>query len=353
MPKVNRMNQVEINEYNTFIRQSKEGQITQDTRWHAVKENWVPYYIYLKKEEKIVAAASILVSKGPKGKKFAYCTKGPVMNMENQALFKELVEECVAYLPKDVYVLKFDPEIPYSQTRNQQFIDAGFYTYNRNIHYLGMHGTIQPRLNMVIDFETFEQRPTSIYDIVPSKIKNKLKKAKKDGVEVSSGLDESFLRVFYQSYQEMSIRHGISYRPMDYFERMVEAFQGSSLMKIYIAKRNETVLATGIAFNCGNKVWYMYAGSASGKVYNAPYAIQEAMIQWALDSGCRRYDMGGIEQETEEDGLYTFKRNFVRQPASEYMGEIDYVMLPETYQQVMAEKFGFSVNLSSDQRVYS
>lgn len=52
MPKVNRMNQVEINEYNTFIRQSKEGQITQDTRWHAVKENWVPYYIYLKKKRK-------------------------------------------------------------------------------------------------------------------------------------------------------------------------------------------------------------------------------------------------------------------------------------------------------------
>lgn len=353
MPKINQNNQTEINEYNLFIQQSNYGQITQDTRWHTVKTNWEPYYIYLKKEGELVAAASILVGEGPNNKKFAYCTKGPVMDMDNQALFNELVQECLVYLPKEVYVLKFDPEIPYSDARNQQLIDAGYFTYNRNIQHLGMHSTIQPRLNMVLDFEIFDQRPTSVYDLVPSKIKNKLKKAKKDGVVVSSGLDQPFLDTFYQTYLTMSIRHGISYRPKAYFERMVQAFQGTSLMKIYIAQRNAEILATGIAFNCGNKVWYMYAGSSSGKVYNAPYAIQEAMIQWALDSGCRRYDMGGIEQETEADGLYTFKRNFVRQPASEYIGEIDCVILPETYQQVMTDKLGISVNISSTPRVYS
>ncbi|MHC9000298.1 hypothetical protein [Enterococcus bulliens] len=36
----------------------------------------------------------------------------------------------------------------------------------------------------------------------------------------------------------------------------------------------------------------MYAGSMDTLLYNAPYAVQEAMVQWAIDANCARYDMG-------------------------------------------------------------
>lgn len=352
MPKVNLQHKTEVETYTTFIRDSNFGQITQTIHWHEVKENWVPYYIYLEEDNTIVAAASVLVGDGPHGKRFAYCCKGPVMDLTDSALFNALVQECLKYLPDDVYLLKFDPEIPYEEVKNQQLLDAGYYTYNRNIQHLGMHGTIQPRMNMVIDFDTFDQYPTSVYDIVPSKIKNKLKKAKKEGIQVFFGTDTDTLAAFYTTYESMSLRHNIRYRPKEYFERMLAVFQDTACMRIYLAKRGNEILASGLAFLCGKKVWYMYAGSVSKKVYHAPYAIQEAMIQWAIDSGCHYYDMGGIEVADETDSLYTFKRNFVRQPVSEYIGEIDYVLLPEVYQQVCAEKYGLSINLFPNKCVY-
>lgn len=81
------------------------------------QNNWDPYYVYLQKNGKITAAASILVSESPYGKRFAYCSKGPVMDITNLELFEQLVAECEKYLSEDnIYLLKFDPEIIYNET---------------------------------------------------------------------------------------------------------------------------------------------------------------------------------------------------------------------------------------------
>lgn len=339
MPVLDQNNKQAVQAYQTFVNTSPFGQITQNIAWQAVKENWEGLYVYVEEAGRIIAAASILIGQGPEGSRFAYCTKGPVMDMQDISLFNQLVTECKKALPEDVYLLKFDPEIKYDEELIQFLTDAGYVILSRNIEALGMHGTIQPRLNMVIHFDQCETRPTSLHDLVPSKIKNKLKKAVKDGVEVTYGNGVEELEAFYISYETMSKRHGISYRPKFYFEQMQKAFPGTEQMRIYLAKKEGELLSTGVAFKAGDKIWYMYAGSMDTLLYNAPYAVQEAMVQWAIDANCARYDMGGIEAESTEDGLYTFKRNFVREGAVEYLGEIDVVLDQKLYDKVYQEKY--------------
>lgn len=335
VPLVNLSNTSELQAYQKYIYQSPFGQITQDPQWRHIKTNWEPYYIYLQKNGEITAAASILVGESPYGKRFAYCSKGPVMDMTNLELFEQLVAECRKYLmDKYIYLLKFDPEIIYTETLTNDLEKRNFHVLNKNVSQLGLHGTIQPRLNMVIDLNTYSPSLKSVYDIVPSKTKNKLRRAQRDGITVTYGLNQALLQDFYHTYKMMSIRHGISYRPKEYFERMVATYR----MRIYIAYKEDKAYASGIAFKCGDKLWYMYAGSIDGPLYNAPYTIQEEMIQWAIDTNVRYYDMGGIEKADNSDSLYSFKRNFVRQSVSEYIGEIDCVFDELVYQKMIAEK---------------
>lgn len=191
---------------------------------------------------------------------------------------------------------------------------------------------------MVIDLSTYVPYIKNVYDIVPSKTKNKLRRARREGITVTFGITQSLLKDFYHTYTMMSIRHGISYRPKEYFERMLKTYKETDRMRIYVAYKEDKAYASGIAFRCGNKLWYMYAGSIDGPLYNAPYTIQEEMIQWAIDTNVKYYDMGGIEKAEPSDSLYSFKRNFVRQLVSEYIGEIDYVFDETIYKKVIEEK---------------
>ncbi|MGL5747715.1 MAG: UDP-N-acetylmuramoylpentapeptide-lysine N(6)-alanyltransferase, partial [Weissella cibaria] len=63
--------------------------------------------------------------------------------------------------------------------------------------------------------------------------------------------------------------------------------------------------------------------------------VQTEMIQWAMDSNVSLYDMGGIGEASPEDGLFVFKRTFVKDDPREYIGEIDVVLDDATYDELV------------------
>ncbi len=239
-------------------------------------------------------------------------------------------------MKKNVYLLRLDPEWRYDEALVQSILDAGYKVRGRNLAHLGMHATIQPRLNMVIDLTKHPEAET-LFDMVPSKTKNKLRKPSREGVVVDYGLTDDFLDDFYATYVTMSQRHEISHRPKDYFARMIETYKDTDIMRIYRAKLADETLATTIGFDMGDKVWDMYAGSVDHDKTNALYATRVAMVEWALATGKRRYDIGGIQAADESDGLYKFKRNIVRDEPTEYLGEIDVVLNPAAYADLVQE----------------
>ncbi|MBM7616646.1 lipid II:glycine glycyltransferase (peptidoglycan interpeptide bridge formation enzyme) [Weissella uvarum] len=322
--------------YDAFVRQSPYGQVTQDLGWAEVKNNWEPIDVYLEDDNgDIKAAMSMLLSDTKTGKKFAYASKGPVMDVTDLDLLDQLVDEAVTALDGRAYVLRFDPEVPYSDELNEALMARGYKTRNKNVADQGMHATIQPRLNMVLDLTKFPDAQTTL-DLYPSKTKSKIKRPFRDGVEVHSGNTATELDEFFKTYQTMANRHGISYRPIEYFQRMQAAFDADT-MQIFVAEREGELLSTGIAIKYGPKIWYMYAGSMDGNTYYAPYAVQSEMIQWAIDSKVERYDLGGIESESTDDSLYVFKHVFVKDAPVEYIGEIDKVLDQAAYDELVQD----------------
>ncbi|MFL4498178.1 lipid II:glycine glycyltransferase FemX [Weissella sp. MSCH1] len=337
MPVLNLNDDAAVAKYNAFIRQSPNAQISQDLGWAKVKNNWEPCYVYLEDAAgNITAALSMLLTMTPSGKKFAYASKGPVMDMSDLATFDQLIATAKQALGDDAYLLRLDPEVRYDAQFEADLRAHGYEVRGRNVAEQGMHATIQPRLNMVIDFANYPDA-TSLYDMVPSKTKNKLRKPEREGVVVDYGLDQSFLDDFFETYVIMSNRHGITHRPKDYFERMMQTYAGTDIMRIYRAKKDDVLLATTIGFKMGDKIWDMYAGSIDHDLTNAHYATRVHMVQWALDAGLKRYDIGGIDHADNTDGLYKFKRNFVRQDPTEYIGEIDVVLDDAIYDELVRQ----------------
>jgi len=78
---------------------------------------------------------------------------------------------------------------------------------------------------------------------------------------------------------------------------------------------NEIPLAASIFIMSNNEVTYLFSGAYDEyKSYNAPYALQWYMIQYALDHGYERYNFygtsGNFNKDAEDYGVYEFKKGF-------------------------------------------
>lgn len=327
-----------VSRFQDFVRGSKYGQITQDLGWAAVKDNWEQFHAYVEDDGQIVAAISILMTKLANGSRFAYASKGPVMDAHNLDLLDRLVAEVKpTLLEKNVYVLRMDPEVAYDEAFDAEIKAHGYET--RNVQAEGLHGTIQPRINIVVDLQG-KQTQDEILAGFSSRVRTKIRKGWRDGVTTRYSNDEADLKIFYDIYEEMAHRHDISYRPYDYFQRMLATFGPDDIMRIYVAEKDGATLAVGLGFAFGDKVWYMYAGSISGPIFEAPRVIQVAMMEWAVAEGMSAYDLGGVGAADAEDSLYRFKSGFLGKYESPrvYIGEIDCVLDDAVYDQLVRQK---------------
>lgn len=336
MPVVKQTNQTEVAKYQAFVEQAKYTAITQDPKWAQVKNNWEPLEVYLEEEQQIVAAMSILMIEQTDGHVFAYVSKGPVVNEYSPEIVNQLIAEAEPILKeKKVFLLRMDPEWPYSEALSVAFRAEGYQVRNRNV---SGKATIQPRYTMRVDLRNVqneEELMASFY----GKTRYRIRYALKNGVTYRLSDKREDLAIFYNLHKETSERHGISYRPFSYFERLADAFLARGLMRIVIAEVDGKPDAAGLDFAYGNYVWYMYAGSThENQVLMAPYLVNWVGMQWALALGKEFYDLGGVFAPDKSDSLYQFKYMFTRpNGATEYIGEIDKVY-DEAYYQKFLEK---------------
>ncbi|MFC4761088.1 lipid II:glycine glycyltransferase FemX [Fructobacillus durionis] len=334
---LNDSKQVEL--YRQFVENSPYGQVTQDTKWAELKANWGHLFIYREDDQgNIIAAMTILTVEAVPGKLLAYCPKGPVADIHDVALVKSMVEEAVAELPDNVFLVRMDPEVIYDEKLDSIYKEAGFKTRNTEITY--MHGNIQPRKNVELyydgrgeDASVLTNEDELMLHFKP-KHRNAIRRAIRDGVTITVGQSEEELKDFFELYKSMAGVHHITYRPFSYFENMGKIWADSDRFKVFVAKNDEgTPIAAGIGFNYGDKIWYMYAGS--NKEYRhlqAPYLVQWEMLKWGLAEKKVRYDFGGVGEFSSEDGLYKFKHGFAyHDPDQEYIGELDWVLDQEAY----------------------
>lgn len=73
-------------------------------------------------------------------------------------------------------------------------------------------------------------------------------------------------------------------------------------------------LAGALFYKYGNEITYLYSGAKDEYfAFNAPYALQQEILRWALDEKITRYNMyytSGEFSGYHESGVHTFKKGF-------------------------------------------
>lgn len=156
-----------------------------------------------------------------------------------------------------------------------------------------------------------------------------IKKAAKEGVEVTSSASPEDLKAFHDLYVHTAQRDHFTPRPLAYFQTMVDALGSESpdRIKLWFARHEGELVASTISIRVGTHAWYSYGASSTEKrEVRGSNAVQWAMIQDALAAGAAVYDLRGITDTLDPDdshvGLIQFKVGTGGE-AVEYAGEWD------------------------------
>ena len=323
MPILDKNNKIEVERYKEFLKSNENTRLTQSLEWGKVKNDWKQEVVYLEENEKITASMTLLLEKVPKmNYHLMYCSRGPVCKSDDIETIKKLTKEVDPLISKyNVFCLKFDPQIKYSDELNKTFLINGFKTSGKNPDHDKL---IQPLYEAVLNIDNISE--DDLMKRFAEKTRYNIRLSKRKGVEVYYSRNEEDLKIFYELYKITCIRDKIGCRAYEYFKRMLEAFDEDHL-RIYIAKHEEDKLSAAIAVTYGTEMFYLYGASSNEKRNLMPnYAMQWEMIKWGLEKKCKTYNFGGIIHLDKNNGLYKFKTGFCREEGIvHYIGEIDKV----------------------------
>ncbi len=321
MAVLNKNNVEEIIKYKDFIFNNENTSLLQSMEWAEVKDDWDSEYVYLEEDGEIVAALSILIKNIPGGYSLMYASRGPVCDFNDISLVKRLIDEVKPLAKKyKAIMLKMDPEVRYSDALTKKYEDNGFKVKNRQAE---IEDLIQPRNNMIVYFE--DNDAESIMMKFSSRNRNKIRSAGRKGVYTNWDNSDEFIDSFYELYTFMAKRNKISHRDKNYFYKMRDAFEDK--FRVYLVYHEDDILSGGITINYNGKLYYLYGGSNNTKRNMYPNDFMNfEMMRWGLETKGKQYDMGGVLNMDENDGLYRFKKPFCKKDGvTEYIGEVDYV----------------------------
>ncbi len=298
--------------YESYVKNHMHGSFMQSLNWTKVKRNW-QYEVAASYDADGNMRGAMLVLILPDAKKdgraLLYAPRGPVCDYKDRECVADMLaaaKELCGRFPAGTF--KVDPYIRADDSESiSVFTDAGF----DFIPGLPFHGSIQPRHNYMLcgirgmtHDEMLEKlgRKTRYYVKMPFE---RGVTCKYGGVEM---LDD-----FYKIYEETGLRQQFTIRPEKYLRDIVTSFGDNA--RLYMCYYNGMPLAGAITLNYAGKCEYVY-GCSSGerRELYATYALQWRMIQWALDTRCAIYDMGGICVDPAENrhlySVYQFKKKF-------------------------------------------
>lgn len=301
--------------FEDFVRTHPKGHFLQSTLWPAVKPQWDWRGVLSLDEEGVARGAlSILSRRMPGGYSMLYAPRGPVCDVGDAAVLKELFDGA-QQVAREVrgYLLQLDPDILNTDEGFKADMQAlGFAYEEAGLNFEG----IQPRFVFRLDVEGKDEE--EIMAGFEQKTRYNIRLAGKKGVTTrywggDEDIPEEALTAFAQIMQTTGKRDQFLVRSREYFANMLRAL--GPHCRLYMAYLEDLPISGTIATQYGDKTWYMYGASSNEHRNVMPnYLLQWEMIRWAVESGCRIYDFRGVSGDLSPDnplyGLYRFKKGF-------------------------------------------
>ena len=323
------VNKDNIEKYNEFLKNHDRCNFQQSIEWGKVKESWKNEIVLAEdKDGNIIGSISVLIRKIPIFGNLMYSSRGPVCDIHDQEVLKQLTEGVKELAKKyNAFVLKIEPDIKSDDKEFREIITKLGYKIKDDAK--NFSEEIQPRYVFRLDIKG--KTEDEIFKAFHQKTRYNVRLATKKGVTVKEGTRED-LKDFHEIMKITGKRDDFIIRPLSYFEKMYDEL-GPEHAKLLMAY--EKPISGIFNIDYGNKVWYLYGASSNEHRNLMPnYLLQWEGIKYAIKNGKDMYDFRGVSGVIDEShpqyGLYRFKKGFNAE-FTEFIGEIYLNFKPVTY----------------------
>jgi lipid II:glycine glycyltransferase (peptidoglycan interpeptide bridge formation enzyme) len=239
------------------------------------------------------------------GKKFVYCPRGPLGNLE-AALedFRRLAND------RNIIFSRFEPLQPMDLPRAVK--------------------ETQPTNNWVLNLEKTEEE---ILMGMKPKTRYNINLAKRKGVVIREG-DQTDLIKIWQMFLETAERNQIRLHAQNYYFQMWDYLHPNHLRTL-IAEYKGQILSGMILTLFADTATYLHGGSSvKFKEAMAPYLLHFEAIRLTKNLGMKSYDFGGVASSNDLKhswaGISRFKKSFGGNEVI-YPGSFDLIYSPIWY----------------------
>lgn len=206
------------------------------------KTSWQSYFVGLKDDKNIVAAAMLLAHKRHFNCHEFYCPRGYLIDFENDKLVREFTKEISKYIKeKNGYILRIDPYV----INKERDIDGNVVengTDNtkivKNLLSLGFKKVKEREMEQVSWMFSLSLEGKSEEEILKQmkqNTRNIIRKTEKDGITVKE-LSYEELDRFHKILVETGKRKDFSIRDISYYQEMYKLFHDKGEVKYYITE---------------------------------------------------------------------------------------------------------------------
>jgi len=141
---------------------------------------------------------------------------------------------------------------------------------------------------------------------LPKETRNKLNRASRQEIETMEGPGEGDLEAYYQVRCENMRRNGVDCTPYGYYLTQWRILQGSPVMKLFLAKSGDRLLAGQLAYLAGRVVHLAGVAVSDYCIQHrlaGNDALQWALIEWAHRNGYETIDYTGAHPHSSDEKL--------------------------------------------------
>lgn len=242
-------------------------------------------------------------------------------------LLSELSKALKPLLPKNTMVIRFDPEVTFTNLEDRDLFNYGLKTvaWADKLKLKKNKVDIQPPDSTLVSLEGTEDEILARmhqkwrYNIRLSERKGVIiKKYNGDSAEISSKIDK-----FYELTKETNARDGNASHAKSYYRDLIlssakQLKEGKDVpeVNLYIAEHEGDEIASIMTLFSKTESVYLYGASSNNKRNLMPnHLLQWTAMKDAKAYGSKYYDMYGMPPEGKDEnhpmhGLYMFKANF-------------------------------------------
>ncbi|MDO4753051.1 MAG: peptidoglycan bridge formation glycyltransferase FemA/FemB family protein [Candidatus Saccharibacteria bacterium] len=313
-------------EWDDFVAKRPEANFLQSWdfyEFHIARGNKVVRRLVLE-NNKIVGAYAGVVETAKRGTYLAIAG-GPLIDWDNKKLIKIVFDDIKkAGLKNSCVFVRVRPQLELSE---------------KSLKIMTENGLVKAPMYLSVEYAGILDLNKSEEEILAGAsqgFRRKLRKAKKNEVEISALADDDSIKNFCKLEKMHAERQKYVAFSTNFLTKQFEAFRNGGEVLIYTAKKDGEILAQNFMIFYGPEASYHYGVSSElGTKYSAAPLLHLAAMEEARKRGCVRYNLWGIvgKEETSHRfyGVSEFKRSFGCEELK-YTPAHDLVLKPLKYQ---------------------